>query len=190
MSTFEPGAIRSARVVSEISVVWTVCTSTLAIALGIAAGSIVLIAFGAVGYVDAIGSVALVHHFRHGLANDALDDRFERRAHRIVTIGLIAVGTATIITSVARLIQGGSPESSWAGAVTAGASLIVLTVLSRRKQVLGRADPERGTGLRRSSLRGRRDGSRGRAGRDRGVSRRSDGSGPTRSPRSSSAARQ
>jgi hypothetical protein len=87
---FDPGATRAGSRVSEISIAWTLVGSCLAIAFGVRSESAALIAFGAVGLVDLVGSVALVHHFRHALRTDALSDHFEQRAHRIVIFGLSA----------------------------------------------------------------------------------------------------
>ena len=67
--------IHSAWLVSLQSVIWTMAASAVAIALGITGDSAVLVAFGAIGLVDALGSVALVFHFRHARRLDGLSDR-------------------------------------------------------------------------------------------------------------------
>jgi hypothetical protein len=72
-------SIRLAR--SLVSVVWTVIASSVAIALGITGNSAVLVAFGAIGFVDALGSVALVYHFRHALRTTSCPSAW--RASRI-----------------------------------------------------------------------------------------------------------
>jgi divalent metal cation (Fe/Co/Zn/Cd) transporter len=137
--TFDIDTARAARRVSEISVVWTAIASTIAIALGVVSGSAVLTAFGAIGVVDAIGSVALVHHFRHALRTEELSDRFERRAHDIVIAGLGTIGIATIAGSTLLLVTGASADTSSAGAVVAAVSLVALAALSARKHwVAGR----------------------------------------------------
>lgn len=124
---------------STVSVGWTVVSGALAIALGIHDDSAVLVAFGAVGVVDAVGSAALVHHFRHGLKHDELSDRFERRAHRIVLVGMAAVGVAAVVGGVTRLLFGVETEGTVAGAVLAAISLVVLLELSSRKRRIGRS---------------------------------------------------
>jgi len=133
----ERADVQAAWLVSFQSVVWTVLASCIAITLGIASDSAVLVAFGAIGFVDALGSVALVYHFRHALKHDTLSERLERIAHRVVIIGLFCVGIAAVIAGVVRLIGGDKTESSVPGTVLAGISLVVLVVLSRRKQSLG-----------------------------------------------------
>jgi len=135
---FDTDTARAARRVSEVSIVWTVIASTVAIALGVVSGSAVLTAFGAIGCVDAVGSVALVHHFRHALRAAELSDRFEKRAHYIVVAGLAIIGIATIIASALRLVTDASASTSGAGAVVAAVSLVALVALSARKQRVAR----------------------------------------------------
>jgi divalent metal cation (Fe/Co/Zn/Cd) transporter len=138
---FESAAVRAARRVSEASIAWTLVGSSLAIAFGVASGSAALVAFGAVGYVDLVGSVALVHHFRHALRNDELSDRFEQRAHRIVTIGLLAIGLTAVVLSAVRLSIGHFPTTSSAAIAIAAVSLVGLSVLSVRKVRIARLVP-------------------------------------------------
>ena len=132
----DPVAVRAAAIVSAQSVLWTLVTGCSAMAIGMTRGSAALAAFGSVGLVDAIGSAALVHHFRHGLRHEVLADHLERIAHRIVIVGLIAVGFGAIITGGFRLAGDHAVEASGVGTVLAAASLVVLIALSRRKQRL------------------------------------------------------
>lgn len=128
--------LHAARRVSEFSVAWTTIGSTLAFAAGLSSGSIVLTAFGAIGAIDAVGSIALVHHFRHGLKHEKLSDRFERRAHVIVTTGLFVIGMVTVAVSIVRLATRSQADETLFGAVLAGVSLVVLAALAFRKQAV------------------------------------------------------
>ena len=128
----------SAWLVSLISVVWTVVASSIAVALGVTGNSAVLVAFGAIGFVDALGSIALVYHFRHALRHDELSERLENIAHRVVLAGLFVVGAGAVIVGIVRLIIGASGESSKAGTALAAISLVALLVLSLRKQLIAR----------------------------------------------------
>jgi divalent metal cation (Fe/Co/Zn/Cd) transporter len=131
-------AVHAAFVVSAQSAVWSVVASIVSIGLGLHSHTSVLVAFGAIGFVDAIGSIALVYHFHHGLRHDRLSERLESLAHRIVLVGLFVVGSAAVIGGVVRLFAGGSSEASDAGVIVAAVSLVVLTILSARKQMLAR----------------------------------------------------
>jgi divalent metal cation (Fe/Co/Zn/Cd) transporter len=134
---FPDALARSAYRVSLASVVFSFITSTLAIAIGLGS-SVVLVAFGAVGFVDAFGSVALTYHFRHALHHEAISERFEQLAHRAVRIGLAVVGIATVAVSIVRLVTGDSSAPPAGGGVLAAVSLVVLAVLSSQKRRLGR----------------------------------------------------
>ena len=87
--------VRAGLRVSTLSIAWTIASSAAAVAVGVAADSLVLVAFGVVGALDAAGSATLVLHFRHALRHQAVSERHERVALRTVTIGLMVVGLAT-----------------------------------------------------------------------------------------------
>src|SRR2546423_5452695 len=112
-----PGHLRAGMRVSATSIVWTALSSTGAIAIGLASGSLVLLAFGLAGVLDAAGSAALVVHFRHALRHETFSERHERAALRVVTSGLVLVGTLTAVESARRLITGTSTHSAAAGLV-------------------------------------------------------------------------
>ena len=140
-TAFDPDAARAGRRVSEVSIAWTILGSSFAIPFGIAAASVALVAFGLVGLVDLVGSVALVHHYRHALRTDAFSDRFERRAHRIVITGLLTIGLATVVVSAARLTIGHFPKTSTAEIVISSLSVVALCILSTCKVRVARAIP-------------------------------------------------
>ena len=137
------GHLRAGVRVSVVSIAWTVVSSTAAIVLGIASGSLALIVFGAAGVLDAVGSVSLVVHFRHALRHEAFSQRHERIALRLVTAGLVAVGGLTAVESGRRLVEGVRPHGAAAGIVLTGASVLVLGLLSRRKRHIAGNIPSR-----------------------------------------------
>jgi divalent metal cation (Fe/Co/Zn/Cd) transporter len=133
------GDVVSALWWSVASVVWTVVSSGLAIFLGVRNSVAVLVAFGAIGLVDGVGSVALVHHFRHGRRHDELSDDLEKRAHTIVLVGLLSVGCAALIGGLVRLRGSAGGDAPGPAVVLSAVSCLGLVVLSVRKQRLGRA---------------------------------------------------
>lgn len=130
--------VRSAWRISALSAAWTIATSSLAIGFGVAQGSVTLVAFGAVGYLDALGSVVLVIHFLCSTRRLALAERAERWAHWIIGSGLIAVGVAAVVVSAIRLLGHQDADGSVAGLVVATLSVVALAFLSYRKQELAR----------------------------------------------------
>lgn len=129
--------VRAAFRVSLVSVGWTLVSSTVAVTVGIAGESTVLIALGSIGFVDAVGSTVLAFHFLHGLRHDLFSARREKVAHRSVSLGLVGVGVASVAGASYRLAAGNDAQGSWAGAVVAVASLVVLAILAARKRGLG-----------------------------------------------------
>jgi divalent metal cation (Fe/Co/Zn/Cd) transporter len=124
--------------VSLVSVTWTVISSALAVTIGLRNHETVLIAFGATGIVDAIGSVALTYHFLHALKNEEFSERWEGIAHRVVLIGLLVTGGAAVIGGLYELVANESGGTSNAGVALASVSIIVLASLSLRKIYVAR----------------------------------------------------
>jgi divalent metal cation (Fe/Co/Zn/Cd) transporter len=135
--------LRAGLRVSVASVAWTVSAGTIAVVLGVGSGSLVLVAFGVIGMLDAAGSSTLVVHFRHALRHEVFSERHERVALRVVTIGMVIVGVLTAAVGLTRLASGSATESSPVGAVVATASVVVLALLAVRKHRVARRIPSR-----------------------------------------------
>jgi divalent metal cation (Fe/Co/Zn/Cd) transporter len=133
--------VRSGLSVSVLSIIWTVAAGTVSVSAGLRAGSLVLVAFGCTGFLDAAGSLALVVHFRHALRHETFSERHERIAFLVVNGGLVVVAVSTAIESVLRLAERTHGSESVVGIVVAASSILVLGVLARRKIILGRAIP-------------------------------------------------
>ena len=74
------------------------------------------VAFGAIGFVDAVGSVALVYHFHHAMRHDALAEHLEQLAHRVVVTGLFLVGLgAAVVGRRPPGRRGATADDSFAG---------------------------------------------------------------------------
>jgi divalent metal cation (Fe/Co/Zn/Cd) transporter len=134
---FSERPVRAAYRVSIVSVAYSFVSSSVAIVLGLGA-SIVLVAFGAIGLVDMLGSIALTFHFRHALHHEAMHVRAERVVHRVVRSGMFVVGVATLAVSAVRLATGAEGSAPVGGSALAAVSVVVLAVLSTRKIRLGR----------------------------------------------------
>jgi divalent metal cation (Fe/Co/Zn/Cd) transporter len=124
--------------ISVQSIVWTVIAGSATVILGVRSQAVSLIALGAVGLVDGIGSGALAYHFHHARRHNHLSEHIEKIAHRVVILGLLVVGLGAVIVSADRLVAGNPGSSSVAGALLAAASLLVLFMLSGRKRVVAR----------------------------------------------------
>lgn len=128
---------------SVVSILWTLTTSTLAIAIGFATGGLVLVAFGFVSVLDAVGSGSLVVHFRHAMRHESISARHERAALSVVTFGLITVGVATLVESARRILDHVHASPAPVGVGLATLAVLVQPVLGWRKRQVGLAIPSR-----------------------------------------------
>lgn len=143
LEAMSPEHLRAGLRVSTASIAWTVVSSALAVVIGLGAGSLVLVAFGLTGFLDAAASATLVAHFRHALRHEAFSERHERRALRVVTAGLLVVGTLTAVESARRLIDYAPSQPVPAGLMVAAASIVALALLSQRKHTVAGRIPSR-----------------------------------------------
>jgi divalent metal cation (Fe/Co/Zn/Cd) transporter len=122
---------------------WTLSVGGMAIAVGTAAGSLTLLVFGAIGLLDAAGSSVLIVHFRHALHHQSISKRHERTALFVVTVGMAAVGAATIADSAVKLAQHGGSHAPGLGIGLAAASVVVLSAFSTTKRRIAPRIPSR-----------------------------------------------
>jgi divalent metal cation (Fe/Co/Zn/Cd) transporter len=124
---------RQGLLVSIASIAWTVVASSIEIVLGLQHHVLTLVVFGLAGTLDAIGSAALVVHFRHALRHDELAEHHERRATIIVSAGLMLLGAVTVVESARRLASGHVGTSTGLGVTVAAAAIVVLGALATIK---------------------------------------------------------
>jgi divalent metal cation (Fe/Co/Zn/Cd) transporter len=124
---------RQGLLVSIASIAWTVVASSIEFVLGLQHHVLTLVVFGLAGTLDAIGSAALVVHFRHALRHDELAEHHERRATIIVSAGLMLLGAVTVVESARRLASGHVGTSTGLGVTVAAAAIVVLGALATIK---------------------------------------------------------
>ena len=135
----DPAAhLAPARRISLLSLGWTLVASSAATGLGLATHSVLLVALGAIGFVDAVGSAALAAHFHRARQRGEASSTAEARVHTVVVAGLLLVGTASAVLGLAHLLSGASGEPSEAATALAATSAVVLVVLARSKRRLAR----------------------------------------------------
>jgi divalent metal cation (Fe/Co/Zn/Cd) transporter len=123
--------------VSAASALWTILASVAAIVIGLADGSLALVAFGAVQVFDLAASLVLIAHFRRG----AEAEHLERVVLGVVAAGLVATGATTAIVSIMHLLNHDESEGTTAGVVLAVTSLVGLTALAIRKRYVANRLP-------------------------------------------------
>ena len=126
--------IRSALRWSALSVGWTLLASGTAIGIGLLAGSLSLVAFGAVGLLDAVGSIVLVWHFRQALHHEHVSHARDRTVLVVIATGMVLIAVATAATAIVRLLDHATIDDGLAGVLTAAPSVVALGVLGTGKR--------------------------------------------------------
>jgi divalent metal cation (Fe/Co/Zn/Cd) transporter len=128
-----PTAVRRARLLNRISLAWNATEAAVALAAGIAAGSVSLVGFGLDSVVEVSASVALAWRLsREG--TDACTQPDDRRATRLVAISFAALGAYVGADAIRSLSAGDRPASSGVGIALAALSLLLMPVLVRAKR--------------------------------------------------------
>jgi divalent metal cation (Fe/Co/Zn/Cd) transporter len=127
--------------VSQASLAWTIAAGSTAVVVGVVGSSLALITFGLIGLLDGVGSASLIVHFRHSSRHEAVSARHEQIALLIVTVGMAAIGLATVGDSVDRLLTHTASHPRALGTVVAGVSILVLGLLAVQKRTIARRIP-------------------------------------------------
>jgi divalent metal cation (Fe/Co/Zn/Cd) transporter len=125
---------RRAQLLAGASVAYNVVEAVVAIAAGVAAGSVALVGFGLDSVVEVSSGLIILWQFRHRLPESR-----ERRALRLMALSFFALAAYVGVESVRALLSGSDPDASPVGIGLAVASLSVMPVLSWAQRRTGRA---------------------------------------------------
>lgn len=125
---------RRARLLAGVSVGYNVIEAAIAIAVGVAAGSVALIGFGLDSVVEVSSGLIILWQFKHHLPESR-----ERQALRLMAWSFFALAAYVAVESVRALLGGAQPDPSPTGIGLAIASLVIMPFLSWAQRRTGRA---------------------------------------------------
>jgi len=126
-------ALRQGITLEGVTVGYNTLEGLVAIAAGIAAGSVALTGFGIDSVIEVTSGALLWWRLRAELGLAPLGPSVERRAARGAGFLLLALGVYIVTDSVRVLVTGSRPESSLIGIVLMALSLIVMPLLAGAK---------------------------------------------------------
>lgn len=136
-----PALLRRALRLEYLTVGWNVVEGLVAIAAGLAAGSVALIGFGVDSFVEsASGSVMIWRLLAERNAAEGDEERIERverRAQKLVAGSLVLLAAFIAWESITSLLAGERPQPSAVGIGLALASLLAMWWLARAKRRVG-----------------------------------------------------
>ena len=131
-------AVARARRLNQISLAWNVAEMFVALAAGIAAGSVSLIGFGIDSGIEV--SAALILAWRlYQERREGCMAAYDRTATRLIAVAFVALAAYVWVDAVTDLVNRTHPEASVPGLLLAVLSLIVMPWLARQKRVLAPA---------------------------------------------------
>src|SRR5438309_11882164 len=125
--------LRRGVVLEGVTIGYNTLEGIVAIAAGVAAGSVALTGFGIDSVIEVTSGALLWWRLRAELGSAPLGPTVERRAARGAGFLLLALGLYIVTDSVRVLVTGSHPDSSRVGIALMVASLIVMPLLARAK---------------------------------------------------------
>jgi divalent metal cation (Fe/Co/Zn/Cd) transporter len=126
--------VRRARLLAWLGIGWHGIEAAIAIVAGLSASSIALIGFGADSLIESAAGLAVVWRFGWRRAGS---DAAERRAQRLIGASFFLLAAYVGAESVATLLGGDHPKTSWVGIGLAAFTLTTMPPLARAKSRLG-----------------------------------------------------
>ena len=125
---------RRARQLAGFSVAYNVIEGIVAVAAGVAAGSVALVGFGIDSGVEVASGLVILWQFRHPMPESR-----ERLAGQLIACSFILLAVYVTVESVRALIAQEPPDASTVGIVLGAVSLMVMPFVSVAQRRTGRA---------------------------------------------------
>ncbi|MGA9857326.1 MAG: cation transporter [Solirubrobacteraceae bacterium] len=131
------GLIRRGVRLEIVTLLWMTVEAAGAVAAGIAAGSVALLAFGIDSVIEFVAAGVVLQTFRAEQAGHTAIG--ERRALRIVGVTLFLLAAYVVAEAGSTLLAESRPETSVVGVAVCAAALLVMPWLSLSKRRTGTA---------------------------------------------------
>jgi divalent metal cation (Fe/Co/Zn/Cd) transporter len=118
---------------------YNVVEGVVAVTAGLIAGAVSLIGFGFDSWIEVVAAVVVLTRLRSEIRGGVVDEVKERRALRFIAITFFALAVYVIVEGVRDLITGAEPDTSVAGIVLTGLSIVIMPWLAAVKRKTGRA---------------------------------------------------
>jgi divalent metal cation (Fe/Co/Zn/Cd) transporter len=122
------------RLLAWVGIGWHIVELAIALAAGIAAGSIALIGFGADSLVEALAAVVVVWLFTGRRTGSPAA---ERRAQQLIALSFLVLALGVGVEAVRTLAVEHHPGTSWLGIALAGVTAPSMPLLASAKRRLG-----------------------------------------------------
>jgi divalent metal cation (Fe/Co/Zn/Cd) transporter len=126
--------VARAKLLAWIGIGWHAIEATVAIAAGVAAGSIALIGFGADSLIESVAGFVLLWRFA---AARAASESAEHRAQKLIGASFYLLAAYVAVEALRSLIGAEHPDASWVGIGLSIVTLATMPPLAIAKARLG-----------------------------------------------------
>jgi divalent metal cation (Fe/Co/Zn/Cd) transporter len=135
LSPHERAALqRRARLLAWGGNAWHLVEFGIAVAAGIAAGSIALVAFGIDSLIELAAGGVIIWLFTGGRG---VSEHAERRAQQLIAASYALLVVYIVVESARQLVGGEQPKASWVGIGLAAVTAPTMPLLARAKRKVG-----------------------------------------------------
>ena len=121
------------------TVAYNILEAIASIVFGSIANSIALIGFGLDSIIESLSGLVLIWRLsQHGKITRGAEERLEKRATRFVAVTFFVLGGYVLFQSIRKLVIEEIPGPSLPGIIIAGASIIVMPLLTWQKYKTGK----------------------------------------------------
>lgn len=126
---------RRARLLAWGGNAWHVVEFAVAVAAGVAAGSVALLGFGIDSLIESIAAFVILWLFTGGRGASGAA---ERRAQKLVAASYFVLVAYVVVEATLALVNGDHPNASWVGIGLAAVTAPTMPLLARAKRRVGR----------------------------------------------------
>lgn len=128
-------ALRRARWLNAATIGWNGTEGVVAIAAGLAAGSVSLVGFGFDSVIEVSAALVLTWRLRQERHGGCMQET-DRLATRAIALSFAMLAAYVGVEAVRDLVSGDRPDASTIGIVLAAVSLVLMPILARAKRQL------------------------------------------------------
>jgi divalent metal cation (Fe/Co/Zn/Cd) transporter len=132
-------AARRAVRLEQATIAYNVIEGVVAVAAGLAAGSVALVGFGFDSGIEVAAASVVLWRLRADIRGGEVDEALQRRALRFVAVTFFVLAGYVVVEGVRDLVTGAAPDTSPVGIALTGASIVVMPLLARAKRRAGEA---------------------------------------------------
>lgn len=129
------GLVRRGIALEVFTLAWMTVEAAVAVAAGVAAGSVALVAFGIDSVIEFCAAFVVLRAFR--AEQIGRTDRSEQQALRVIGVTFFLLAAYIVADAAYTLIAVNKPDSSLLGLVISAAALVVMPLLSVLKRRTG-----------------------------------------------------